>query len=73
MDNGKKEKMKRRWVLSRSGLRHIVKGKVYLCNQAVLHTGNFVKASYIRPTCANCLMRIGKYKGVNGNWQKNQR
>ena len=64
--------MTRKWVLSRSGLRHIVKGKVYLCNQAVLHTGNFVNGSYIRPTCANCLMRIGKYRGINGLRERNR-
>jgi len=62
----------RKWVLSRSGLRHIAKGKVYFCNQAVLHTKQFVRGSYIRPTCANCLMRIGKYKGVNGLAQRNR-
>jgi len=67
--------MSRKWVLSRSGLRHIAKGRVYLCNQAVLHTKKFVRANFIEPTCANCLMRIGKYKGINGlaqkNWEKN--
>jgi len=67
--------MNRKWVLSYSGLRHIVKGEVYLCNQALLHTKNFVKGSLTKPTCANCLMRIGKYEGINGlrqkNWKKN--
>ncbi len=62
----------RKWVLSRSGLRHIAKGRVYFCNQAVLHTKNFVRANYKKPTCANCLMRIGKYNGINGLWLKNQ-
>jgi len=63
--------MSRTWVLSRSGLRHIAKGRVYFCNQAVLHTSNFVRADFSRPTCANCLMRIGKYAGINGLRQKN--
>jgi len=61
-----------KWVLSRSGLRHIAKNRVYLCNQAVIHTKNYVKRNYKKPTCANCLMRINRYVGVNGLVEKHR-
>jgi hypothetical protein len=64
--------MNRRWVISHSGIRHLSKGKNYLCNQALRHTGFFVKSRVHYPTCANCLMRIGKYRGINGLREKNR-
>ena len=57
----KKQKIK--WVLSHSGIRHIKKGKVYACNQAMLHTGNYKIKKRNNPTCAKCLILAHK-KGI---------
>lgn len=49
--------MNKKWVRSKSGIQHLVKGKVYLCNQAVLHTKDYVRYNRERPTCAKCEVR----------------
>ena len=54
--------MKKRWVLSKSGIRHLAKGRNYFCNGALRHTGFFVKASNMHPTCANCSQRMVRKK-----------
>ncbi len=48
--------MKRlRWVISKSGIRHIVKGLNYNCNEAIRHTGDYDTYN-IHPTCSKCSM-----------------
>jgi len=46
------------WVLSKSGIKHLFKGKVYRCNQALLHTGNFVPKYSRFPICAKCVRLV---------------